>query len=97
MLRAVTGQHVAEFEAAGDRGAAAVGDLDRVADVVLVAVGQGDVGRGQTRGGDPGGLRERVAGDERIHEHGVGAVGDREGGVSEEGDGRHGFGFRRRE
>ena len=67
-----------------DRRAGALGDGHRVADVVGVAVGERRSRRRSTSSARGRGLR--VAGQERVDEHGLAVVLEREGGVAQEAD-----------
>ena len=77
-------QEIGQFESGDHRRPGPFRDRDRVPDMVLVTMGEGDVGRIQRIRGDSRGFGLGIPRDEGIDEHGVRAVGHGEGGVAEE-------------
>ena len=83
LLQALLGELVGDLHDRHDVRAGALGDRDRVAEVVAVAVRQQDRIRAQIVGGD---RRLRVAGEERVDQHSRVSVGQLEGRVAKEAD-----------
>jgi len=75
----------AEVIISGDGRTGRFGDVERVAHVVAMAVGEHDMGN-TLDGGFPIRDESRVPGEERIDQHGTAGKVETEGGMSEPGD-----------
>ena len=85
-LQPFLAKHVAEFEGAKHRCVAPLGDGQRVTDVILMAMGEGDMGAGERLSGDPRRLGLGISRDEGVDEDGVRPITQAERGMSVKGD-----------